>query len=247
MKYLRLHGRKGFSITEIVIIVTVLAVLAAIVIVAYHGVQRRTADAQTRTTVSDALKNLQLHYAFSRAYPANMADTEYAPPLSVAVSLHTNSPLTPVYEGLTTEQNAQLFLNACNGFMPIVSGGTTYNTACVFDGNNAHIKGSVSSNVVIGGPDIALSDFTLSCGPVCDAARNDILAQFQAQGGTFPLKVPKSGSTLPAPTSVSYGPASRFCVEGRSGAYTDIVYHATDQTQAIEGGPCPSDPELHYP
>ncbi len=244
-RYHRQH--RAFTLIELMIVIAVIAVLATIVIVAYNGVQRRAADAQTRDAVADALKNLQLHYATSKGYPSNLADTEYAPPLSVAVTLYTNSTITPVYTNLTPEQNAQLFLNACNGYMPITSGGTTYNTACAYNGNNAHIKGTVSSNVVISGPNFNQTDFALTCGPSCDVAQNSILSQFQAQGGSFPVTVPKSGSPLPAPTSLSYSVASDFCVEGVSANYTDIAYHAIPSSQSLASGRCPPNPSLHYP
>lgn len=62
MRVLLGYYRQGYTLVEIVIIIAVLAALAVTVIVAYNGVQRRAADTQTRQTVADALKNLQLHY-----------------------------------------------------------------------------------------------------------------------------------------------------------------------------------------
>ena len=109
MRVLLGYYRLGNTLVEIVIIIAVLAALAVTVIVAHNGVQRRAADTQTRQTVADALKNLQLHYVVNKSYPSNIAGTEYAPPLSVAVALYTNAPQTPVYDNLTSEQNAQLF------------------------------------------------------------------------------------------------------------------------------------------
>ena len=244
---LRWH-RKGFTLVEIIIIVAVLAALAAVILVTYNGVQRRAADTQTRQTVADALKNLQLHYVVNKSYPSNIAGTEYAPPLSVAVALYTNAPQTPVYDNLTSEQNAQLFLNSCNGFMPITDGTTTYNNACIYSGNNIHVKGTVSSNVVIDGPSFFQSDFALTCGAVCNAAQADIIAKFVEQGGAFPIAVPKDGGPLPAPVSVTIGSAaSDFCVEGRAAKFPDIIYHAAPSSIGIQDGPCPPNPIFHYP
>ncbi len=131
--------------------------------------------------------------------------------------------------------------------MPIVSGGVTYNTSCVYNGNNQHIKGQVGANIVIHGPSINQSDFVLTCGPPCTAAQNSIINTFLAQGGTFPVTVPKKGSQLPAPSSMQItGPASRYCLEGRAPQYTDIIFHATPDAGVVEG-PCPADASLHYP
>ena len=240
--------RHGYTLVEIVIIIAVLAVLATILVVSYNDVQRRAADTQTRQTVADALKSLQLYYVVDKSYPSNIAGTEYAPPLTVAVALYTNASQTPVYDGLTPEQNAQLFLNSCNGFMPIADGATTYNNACVYNGNNIHVKGTISSNVVIDGPTFAQTDFVLTCGATCDAVQANIVAKFLEQGGAFPIAVPKDGSTLPAPASVIVGnSASDFCVEGRAANFADIIYHAVPTSLGIENGPCPPNPSFHYP
>lgn len=248
MRVLLGYYRQGYTLVEIVIIIAVLAALAVTVIVAHNGVQRRAADTQTRQTVADGLKNLQLHYVVNKSYPSNIAGTEYAPPLSVAVALYTNAPQTPVYDNLTSEQNAQLFLNSCNGFMPITDGTTTYNNACVYSGNNIHVKGTISSNVVIQGPALSQSDFVLTCGTACNAAQADIIAKFVEQGGAFPITVPKDGSPLPAPTSVTLGgSASDFCIEGRAAKFADIIYHAVPGLLDIQQGPCPPNPAFHYP
>lgn len=238
---------RGFTIVELIMVVVVIAILAAIVIVAYNGSQRRAMDGQVQQTISDARKSLQVYYAFNNNYPPNIANTEYAPPLTVAVVLYTDAPQLPIYSGLSTSQNAQLFLNACNGFMPIVDNGTTYNTSCVYNGNNEHIKGTQSSNVVIHGPIINESDFVLTCGGACTATQNNIISIFKAQGGSFPVTVPKKGSTLPSPTSLATtGPASDYCLEGRAPQFSDVIYHATPD-EAVTKGPCPTTPTLHYP
>lgn len=238
---------RAFTLVELLIVIVVIAILAAIVVVAYQGIQRRSADSVTVRTVSDALKNLQVYYANSRAYPSNVADTEYLPPLTVAVRLNTDAPQSPLYSGLTPDENAQLFLNTCNGFMPTTDGTNTYNTVCVYNGNNAHVKGTVSSNVVIKGPQINQSDFVLTCGAACTTAQNNIISTFLSQGGKFPVIVPKKGSTLPAPAMQNTGDATRFCIQGQSAQFDDIIYHSNSEKQLVEAGPCPNDPVLHYP
>lgn len=136
----------GFTVSEILIVVVVIGILATITVVTYNGSQHRASDALVRQTISDASKSLQLHYALNAStYPPNLANTNYIPPLSAPVILYTDSSQTPVYQNLNPDQNAQLFLNACNGFMPITSGSTTYNTSCSYAGNNAHVAGQVSS------------------------------------------------------------------------------------------------------
>lgn len=238
---------RGFTIIEVLVVIIIIALLVGITVVVYGGMQERLADSAVRDTVGRANGVLQIYGATDHQYPANIAGTDYAPPITVAVALYTNAAQVPIYAGLTTEQNSQLFLNTCNGFMSIESGGITYNTACVYNGNNLHVKGTVSSNVVIHGPSIDSSDIVLTCGTVCTTARDTILATFLAQGGTFPINVISSGATLPQPTLSSMGDSTRYCLEGRSPQFPDIIYHATSDKMGIFAGACPADPELHYP
>lgn len=239
---------RGFTLIEVLIVIAICAVLATVGIVTYVGIQRRSADSTVMRTIADAQKTLQTFEVFNHYYPANIANTDYAPPISVAVVLYTDAAQTPVYSDLTPAENAQLFLNACNGFLPIEDDSTTYNTACVYDGNNAHIKGNIASNVVIPGPIFYESDFVLTCGDICTQARDEMIAKFLTQGGTFPISVPKTGSVMPAPAMVTFGNASTYCLEGRSPDFPDIVYHTTPESASMpELGPCPENPSLHYP
>lgn len=86
----------------------------------------------------------------------------------------------------------------------------------------------------------------LTCGAACDTATANIVSQFLAQGGTFPVIVTGATAALPEPTQSPNGPATRFCLEGRSGAYLDIIYHTTNTASDVIAGKCPADPELKY-
>ena len=221
--------------------ITVIAILAGIVIVGYGAWRHRVSDSAVKSDLSQATSALTSHKNFKNLYPPNLADTGFAASSEVAMQLRTNSAQTPKYENLTPDQNAQLFLNSCNA--NIVSP----NTACTFAGNNVHVSGTGSSNVVWHGPTINAGDVVLSCGSACDAAAAAMKEQFLAQNGAFPISVPKNQVDLPAPTLVSSGPASKFCLQANSGLYGDITYHTTSDDDAITVGPCPEDDELHYP
>ena len=239
-------SRRAFTIVELVFIVSAVALLATLAVVSYNGTQRRAVDVSVRDAVVSAHDNLQIYSSDRHAYPSNMAETDFVSPDTVATVLFTDAAQTPVYSGLNAAQNAQLFLNACNGYMPVVDGATTYNTSCVFSGNNLHVKGTQSSNIVLGNP-VASEDFVLTCGSACTAAQNAIITTFQSQGGVFPVITTSAGVALPAPVLVSSGKASRYCVQGRSSRFADIVYHAVTGGQGIVAGECPEDAGLHYP
>ena len=226
----------------------VLTILTLISVTMYTGVMRNTAETATQSALDHGTDALRLYDTKGHIYPGNIADTGYAPADGVGIALYTNTDQIPVYENLTSDENAQLFLNSCNAAMPITSGSTTYNTACSYNGGgkHLHVSGQAGSNLVIDTP-LSQGNFVLSCGSACSAAQATIISDFIAQGGTFPIIGSKSGTPLPAPTLTSIGNASRFCFEARSVNYSDIVYHTTSENAQIVKGACPADPELHYP
>lgn len=238
----------GFTLVELIVIIVIIGILAAITVVGYNGVQHRAADSSTQKALSDAQKSVQLYRVDKGSYPPNLAGTEYIMPSNVAVVLFTNAPYIPVYENLTSDQNAQLFLNACNGQMPIRDGATTYNTGCLYNGGNTHIKGQVSSNIVIQGPTLEQSEFVLKCGSLCSTAQSAIIERFLQQGGTFPVKVPKASVSLPeASRLTAVGSATDYCLQSTSGNFLDIAYHMGRTDSTMQPGACPDTPALGYP
>lgn len=76
------NGQYGFTIVELLIVIVVIAILAAISVVAYNGIQNRARVAQTNTTFV-ALKKAMLAYK---------ADTGELPPAGDAWNYDTNPP-----------------------------------------------------------------------------------------------------------------------------------------------------------
>lgn len=238
---------RGFTIVELLIVIVVIGILAGIVTASYGAWQRRVAQDSVKSDVGLAAGSLKTYQNFKNSYPPNLAGTGFAGSSEVALKLSTNATQVPQYQNLTPAQNAQLFLNACNANMPITSGSTTYNTSCSFSGNNIHVKGQSSSNVVFDGPTVTEAEVALTCGSPCNTAVANIKAEFIAQGGTWPLTIPSQQVALPEPTLVSSGPASKYCLEGISTKYPDIVYYVKSPSDQIIQGACPNDPDLHYP
>ncbi len=69
------QNQKGFTIVELLIVIVVIAILAAISIVAYTGIQNRGKASSSQSTASQAVKKAQAYYTVSSTanYPADVA------------------------------------------------------------------------------------------------------------------------------------------------------------------------------
>ena len=65
------YGKKyqGFTIVELLIVIVVIAILAAISIVAYNGIQQRARDAQRKNDIATITKAMELYYTDNGSYP----------------------------------------------------------------------------------------------------------------------------------------------------------------------------------
>ena len=242
------HRTSGFTLIEIVVAVSILAILAGLALVGLGSWQRAQSTSVVKSDVQQAVAALGSFKNFKGNYPPNLAGTGFAASQDVALKLSTNAPSVGVYEELDDDQNAQLFLNTCNAAIFT----TPTNTACSFQGNTGgakvHVKGTESSNAIWTSP-IERVDLELSCGvhqAACEDALTSLLTQFDAQGGVFPIIVPSHNVALPEPTQTPNGPANRYCLEGRSNDYPDIVFYSISDSPLIQAGGCPADPTLHY-
>jgi general secretion pathway protein G len=65
---------KGFTIVELLIVIVVIGILAAITIVAYNGVQDRARAAAVSTDLNGAAKQIALYQVDAGGYPATLSD-----------------------------------------------------------------------------------------------------------------------------------------------------------------------------
>jgi prepilin-type N-terminal cleavage/methylation domain-containing protein len=69
MKAWATHKRTGFTIVELLIVIVVIGILAAITIVAYNGVQSRAKQAKMQSDISNVQKLVEAYYAINGTYP----------------------------------------------------------------------------------------------------------------------------------------------------------------------------------
>lgn len=63
--------QKGFTIVELLIVIVVIAILAAISIVAYNGIQERARDSQRVQDVKTIAKALEIYYLDNNTFPSS--------------------------------------------------------------------------------------------------------------------------------------------------------------------------------
>ena len=64
-----MRHQKGFTIVELLIVIVVIGILAAITIVAYNGIQTRARDAKRTADISSIQKAIELYKADNGIYP----------------------------------------------------------------------------------------------------------------------------------------------------------------------------------
>lgn len=69
-------AKLGFTIVELLIVVVVIAILAAITIVAFNGIQQRSQASALQSSLSQAVKKIELYKVTNGAYPASLTLAE---------------------------------------------------------------------------------------------------------------------------------------------------------------------------
>lgn len=65
------HVKKGFTIIELLIVIVVIAILAAIVLIAYNGIRHRATEASLKSDLRNATNSLQATAATDTKYPSS--------------------------------------------------------------------------------------------------------------------------------------------------------------------------------
>ena len=112
--------KQGFTIVELLIVIVVIAILAAITIVAYTGIQNRAKASGAQTAVSQAVKKLQIFAADNAdVYPANLGDIGLVDAGGTSYQYTVDNNASPRTYCLTvTYQNVSYYQNTTSATRP---------------------------------------------------------------------------------------------------------------------------------
>lgn len=249
----------GFTIVELLICIVVIAILAAIGVVAYTGMQERSSASATRSDLRNATNLLLAEQVMGEELPATIEEIMQPSP-GVQLTLIASGGV--YYSGLSDEQNGLLFYNHCQdlvdegyGSGPNDFGGGTvaYISGChVYDLDYIQINGwnggfEVSNPIVSLENLQAYVDAAAALHPDHPSYRatleefmDELVSRFTSEGGTLPVvefwEPWESTPALPQPTLRD---ADEFCLRATHERYSDISYVSTSSNPTPrEGSSC---------
>ena len=102
-----MNKRAGFTIVELLIVIVVIGVLAAISIAAYNGIQSKASVTAVKAELANLGKKIQLHHSTNGSYPASIAHLEALGWKASVSSYQQNSGGNVLYCSITTGPNAR--------------------------------------------------------------------------------------------------------------------------------------------
>lgn len=154
--------QKGFTIVELLIVVVVIAILAAITIVAYNGIQNRAKDSAAQAAATQTARKLAIYYTtHGDTYPPSLTDSELGLPNASGSSSpyqYTVSADGKTYCATTTTNGASYFNSnatqsttkgACDGHgLNGATAITNYHMNPQFSGSNAPTNQTGTSTTI---------------------------------------------------------------------------------------------------
>ncbi len=100
--------RKGFTIVELLIVVVVIAILAAVTIVAYNGITRRASETGIKSDLRNTATKLNMVKSEQGTYPTSLNDSEKSES-STNILSYTSDGSTFCLSGTTKAANGPVF------------------------------------------------------------------------------------------------------------------------------------------
>lgn len=230
--------QKGFTIVELLIVVVVIAILAAITIVSYNGITQRARSSMAQNAVSDAKKKLEI-YAInnSETYPSDLSAAGLSGSSSVAYQYSVNNSTSPKGYCVTATAGDVSYYIASN--FTYTSGSTsTVNqsnpTQGVCPGHST--SGAAITNLAVNpGVEVNSSGFG---GPNSSTVARNTAKSHQGVGSLL-VTMPANGSSVTVGASVLTNPDVTAAFEPNktytASAWVWVPSSTVDITMSIQG------------
>lgn len=144
---LKLRGQKGFTIVELLIVIVVIGILAALVITTFTGIQQRARNTERETDIKAIYGVVEAYYADERGYYPSLDELvaglpgleegALTPPGDNAQMIDANDATTNKYQYLTVPADCD------NDATPAVPC-TGYTLEAALEGGGAYTKSALN-------------------------------------------------------------------------------------------------------
>lgn len=128
MKWAKTHTEKGFTIVELLIVVVVIAILAAITIVSYNGIQSRANLSAIQSDLRNVVNRVEMYKAEKGTYPANNDATMSTLGLVASKSLYDTSNGNFLYCGSSSTSQFAFVVASRNGTLYAMGSNRSFGT-----------------------------------------------------------------------------------------------------------------------
>jgi type IV pilus assembly protein PilA len=125
---------KGFTIVELLIVIVVIAILAAITIVAYNGIQQRAHTTAQKTTAENLAKKIEAFNSINNAYPQYSTSSTVTSQLAndASTALGNSIKITAATAVTSTNPDNTVELDLCSNSSSALTSGTAANGYVIY-------------------------------------------------------------------------------------------------------------------